>query len=417
MASIGLWRPIHADFLSYYNHLHLTLSDIIGLLENCRRVMARLSDLPLSVIRHIRQYAHLRDLLTHIAFQATCRNVRNAYFNDEKFWREACAEGEISKPIPDTDFPFVSARWRDIAIICANHHYICELTMCDPYKCPHEIFKEFRNKPLNTTDGHELEEFAGFDTHLNILSGYASGRRTGLADPRLAHHMDELGNRRIVHAAGLCKFATVPPACGIWITVFSRRRWVYNPSGITQWDVVQVIRKAILSHKGTLTMNDILYAWRAGKHNAAFTRMIHELRWLEHAKGSDVLGFLRELLGLPRNGSKVKERTWKAAEYLYKSIREQPNTRLIDLDLDDETAYKHLSQCSIEDVKMIFAHHTPGRWPQWLVSLIMYSLPKHYVLDHFVFAGMEWIEDFGDEIRPGFKLKWSAIQDGEPVQG
>ena len=33
-----------------------------------------------------------------------------------------------------------------------------------------------------------------------------------------------------------------------------------------------------------------------------------------------------------------------------------------------------------------------------------------------VFTGIEWIEDFGDETRPCFEIKWSAIQENEPMQ-
>ena len=105
--------------------------------------MAKLSDLPLSVIRHIRRYVSLRDLLTHISFQATCRRVREAYLNDEKFWKAACADAGITKPIPVLSFPFVSAQWRDIAIICGNHLYICELPMCDLYQCSGEYSRPF----------------------------------------------------------------------------------------------------------------------------------------------------------------------------------------------------------------------------------------------------------------------------------
>ena len=118
--------------------------------------------------------------------------------------------------------------------------------MCpaDNWRKTAEIFDEFHNKPLNTAEGHELEEFAGFDTHLDVLIGVDRGSKGSRVGPGTPHHMDELGNRRVIHAAGLCKFATVPPARGIWIVGFSRSRWVYNPDGVTQWDVVGVIREA-----------------------------------------------------------------------------------------------------------------------------------------------------------------------------
>lgn len=107
------------------------------------------------------------------------------------------------------------------------------------------MFDDYANKPVNVVIGHELEDFVGFSTRLNPLTGYCARAPSPFEGPPNSTHdedPDGLGDRRLIHAAGLCKFATAPPARGIWVSVFSLKKWVYNPDGMTQWDVVETVR-------------------------------------------------------------------------------------------------------------------------------------------------------------------------------
>ncbi|KIP01769.1 hypothetical protein PHLGIDRAFT_336009 [Phlebiopsis gigantea 11061_1 CR5-6] len=383
--------------------------------------MVGLSDLPLSVIHQIRGYIRLRDLLTHVSFQATCRKVRDVYLNDENFWEAACVDAGIAKPIPDTDFPFISAKWRDMAIICANHLYICELPMCDLYQCSAEVYDDYRNQPLNVANGHELENFAGFSTRLHVLTGYHA-IDSCYGAPTDTHYLepDGLGDRRIVHAAGLCKFATAPAVRGIWISIFSFKKWVYNPNGITQWDVAQTVRGQLISRKGSIMLHDLVQAWQIGKEEDICVDLLDDLCWLEGLTASVAVPYLYALTRLQLQDDQAnRSRIWRRAIWaFYNVMREQPDALLSDLLCYNITIRKHLSWCSVEDFRQVMQKYlgTLLNTP-WAVSIFKYETPLEFVRDRLMFTGIEWVKDRRDiERKPCFRVKWGFMREGEPTE-
>ena len=96
--------------------------------------------LPNELLYLIRNFLPQDDLRSHIAFQASCRQVRVIYADDEKFWKAACVAYGIGRPNASRQFPYSIPKctWREIAIVVVNHQECCDVPACARYVPPSE---------------------------------------------------------------------------------------------------------------------------------------------------------------------------------------------------------------------------------------------------------------------------------------
>lgn len=234
----------------------------------------RFHDLPNELFYLIRGFLPKKNLRDHIAFQATCPQVRILYENDNKFWKEACQVYGVSRPAPSETFPYTPSKvtWRQLAIAIVNHQECCAISTCKHWERAGVIFyyrrfichaddlldfpggdynhspsaRSHTDNPYNVEtvvrDPEEVHtsgiKYSGFNTSINIVCGVFNGVAGSRNDE--ASRITSLGQESalILHSLGLCKFATSPPMREICINALGFRLLVKNRDGVTVWDVL-----------------------------------------------------------------------------------------------------------------------------------------------------------------------------------
>lgn len=227
---------------------------------------ANLATLPNELLYIIRSYLPYEDLRDHVALQATCRRVRALYERDERFWERACTASGVGRPWGSPDYPYTIGKvtCREVAILAVNHRECCDIPTCQAYRVPgaclylcialyfvlRMIFaldelREFGTTIRSPEDVYNAakDRLVGFEATVDLAASEFHGLNVVHNKPRTLGEEPAL----ILHAPGLCKFATTPPIQDFYVNALGFRLWVKNNHGVTIWDVLERLDRLYVS--------------------------------------------------------------------------------------------------------------------------------------------------------------------------